>query len=79
MDYILEDPRKRKDGKALVYQPSNNTLDELQAISKVWKAIPLWKCKICGGKGHQEIDCTTKKLLDRWAKTATKDDRIVWG
>ena len=75
MSWTLVDPRDpaNKGDSVLVYEPSKKPPDELKALSKVWKAIPTWKCKVCNGKGHIEAECATKKILDQYAKTCDKE------
>ncbi len=43
------------------------SVDQLKDISEVWKVVGEYKCKICGGLGHIEVECSTKLLLDSLA------------
>ena len=81
MSWALVDPRDpaNKGDSTLCYKPSKKSMDDLKALSKVWKARPAWLCKVCGGKGHIEAECATKRTLDRYAKTCDKEQRIIWG
>ena len=58
----LPDPRVSY-GRKLPF-PLKGNLGFLLENSLVWKARPDFECKVCGGKGHIENDCATKKTLD---------------
>ena len=75
MSWTFKDPREpsNKTDTVLVYMRSGRSLRDLKEASKVWKALPKWKCIICGGVGHIESECTTKKALDKYAKTCDKE------
>ena len=75
MSWTLVDPREaaNKGDSVLVYEPTGKGEMELKALSKVWRAIPTWKCMVCSGFGHIEAECSTKKTLDQYAKTCEKE------
>ena len=50
------------------YNVQHKSIEQLQIESRIWNLRPIDWCKACGGKGHIEIQCGTKKNLDREAK-----------
>ena len=74
----LRDPRKNH-GQLM---PIGFTEDvaALKAKSEVWKKLPQdWSCLVCGGKGHIENSCATKRALDNFSKKLPDIERKYWG
>ena len=70
--------KAKRTGDTVVWRPLADTLLNLQKESVVWRSIPTWTCKLCTGKGHTELQCGTKKNMDKVAKTVNEEQKAIW-